>query len=91
LAFADLSGAKLIHADLSGANLSGADLRNANLSNARLSGANLSNAHLSDADLRGAAARALVGNIISQAQLDQACGTNAKLPAFLTLKPCPTK
>jgi hypothetical protein len=84
---ATLSGAELIltnlmGADLRGANLTGAKLIQANLSGAMLIGTNLSGADLGDlANLRGA--------IVTQAQLDQACGTNVRLDPGLTLKPCP--
>jgi len=47
----------------------------ANLSAGKLSGANLSGADLS-------------GAIVSQTQLDEACGDGAKLPPGLNLKPC---
>ena len=62
---------------LSGANLSGANLSDANLKDADLRGANLSDTNLGDA------------KDLTQAQLDGACGTNAKLPSDLNLKPCP--
>jgi uncharacterized protein YjbI with pentapeptide repeats len=83
---ANLSGAILIRANLSGANLSDADLRNADLSGAYLSGANLGGANLERAKLD------------DQAQLDEACGTPAKLPpagraggavGLALNKPCP--
>ena len=45
---------------------------------------NLFRANLSGADLSGAI-------LDGQTQLDQACGTDAKLPPGLTLKPCPAK
>jgi uncharacterized protein YjbI with pentapeptide repeats len=63
---ADLRYANLSHANLTDANLSHADLRYANLSHANLTDANLSHADLSRADLRDA--------IVSQTQLDSACG-----------------
>jgi uncharacterized protein YjbI with pentapeptide repeats len=66
--------------DLTGAKLSGAILSHAVLSGANLSGANLSRANLTDATL---------SMVDAQKQLDQACGTDAKLPPGLTLKPCP--
>jgi uncharacterized protein YjbI with pentapeptide repeats len=72
----DLGNAKIPQAQLSGANLDGANLNGANLIGADLSGAVLSDANLISAD-------------ISQTQLDQACGTEAKLNSGLTLKPCP--
>ena len=80
--FADLSDA-----DLTGADLTGTDLSDANLSGAKLSGANLTraklaNANLSHADLTSA-------HLDDQAQLDEACGSDAVLPTGLTLRPCP--
>ena len=51
------------------------DHTGANLSDAALDGANLTGAHLNNA-------------IISQIQLDKACGAEAMLPPGLTLKPC---
>jgi hypothetical protein len=77
LGLADLRGASLRGAVLSGANLSRAFLNGANLERANLERANLSHADLSEA------------KDLTQAQLDQACGTDAKLPPGLTLKPCP--
>jgi uncharacterized protein YjbI with pentapeptide repeats len=89
---ADLTGAHLTGAHLTGANLTGADfsgsesdadwaggpadmryadLTRANLSHANLTGANLTSANLSNADLRDA--------IVSQEQLDSACGTKVTL------------
>jgi uncharacterized protein YjbI with pentapeptide repeats len=84
---ADLSGANLPSADLNGANLFHADLRDAELTGAHLHDAHLhdaklNGADLSDADLSGA-------HNLTQAQLDQACGTGTQLPPSLTLKPCP--
>jgi uncharacterized protein YjbI with pentapeptide repeats len=52
------------------------------LSSANLPDANLDGAYLDRADLRNA-------KYLEQQQLDQACGTYAKLPPGLTLKPCP--
>jgi Pentapeptide repeats (8 copies) len=94
---ANLSGAHLNAAHLSGANLSGADLTFADLSGADLTFADLHSvgAHLIVADVRGAnlsgsdAILYVAG--LTQEQLDQACGTDAKLPPGLTLKPCPPK
>jgi uncharacterized protein YjbI with pentapeptide repeats len=52
----------------------------------RLYDADLFTANLSDANL----ARAnLINAEMEQSQLDQACGVDAKLPAGMTLKPCP--
>lgn len=93
LANADLTGADLgcvndrppFHscADLTGVNLNGANLNGANLGNTDLTGVNLHGADLSSADLTGVL-------LDGQAQLDQACGTDAKLPpgSGFTLKPC---
>ena len=78
-------------ADLSGASLSDADLSSSDLSDAKLSGADLSGADLSDASLNGADLSEVdlsAAEGLTQAQLDQACGTNAKLPPGLTLCPC---
>jgi uncharacterized protein YjbI with pentapeptide repeats len=93
LSTADLSGANLSNADLSGADLSDVHLptrlRDANLSggaklrNADLIGAKLRNANLSNADLSGT-------KNLTQTQLDEACGTNTKLPEGLRIKPCST-
>jgi hypothetical protein len=74
---ADLSGADLFSADLSRADLSRAHLFVASLNGADLFGANLSRADLEGAELDG------------QQQLNGACGTDAKPPPGLTLKPCP--
>jgi uncharacterized protein YjbI with pentapeptide repeats len=87
---ADLTLADLRGANLSGANLQRASLYGANLDGARLNGANpifanLTMASLSHADLGGAD---LSGVTLSKTQLDKACGTDAKLPPGLTLKPC---
>ena len=60
-----------MNADLRGANLGGANLSAAYLTGAHLSGADLSHAKLTGADLTGA--------IVSQMQLDTACGTTVKL------------
>ena len=76
---ADLTGANLYEATLTGANLTRANLSAANLTDAILTGANLAGANLLDAKLDG------------QKQLDEACGSDAKLPTGLTLKPCPPK
>jgi uncharacterized protein YjbI with pentapeptide repeats len=86
LSGADLTVAYLIKAHLHVANLSGTELTVAYLNVADqhladLDVANLSGATVSRADLRG--------TFITQAQLDQACGTNVKLDPGLTLKPCP--
>jgi uncharacterized protein YjbI with pentapeptide repeats len=100
---ANLTGAELGGAHLNGAELTGANLTEASLNGADLgaftptgawltaagapvpaipTGANLTGTNLSGADLTGA--------IISQTQLDQACGTDAKLDPGLTIKPCLT-
>ena len=77
LGFANLSGADLHNADLSGVDLSFTKLNDANLNSTNLSGT-----ALSDADLRR------VRNL-TQVQLDESCGIDAKLPQGFTLKPCP--
>jgi hypothetical protein len=69
--------------DLSGAHLSGAILKAARLSGADLYGADLRRADLSGANLVGA-------DLDGQKQLEAACGSNAVLPAGLTLRPCPS-
>jgi uncharacterized protein YjbI with pentapeptide repeats len=79
---ANLTGVDLTRADLNGADLSGADLRDADLTFANVTGVDLTGVDLSGADLTDAK------NLI-QTQLDKACGTGAKLPPGLTLKPCP--
>ena len=81
---ADLSGALADDTNLSYADLTGAHLGGAVLAVAKLGGtdANLTDANLSVADLSGTQ--------ITQVQLDQACGTDAKLDPGLTLKPCST-
>jgi uncharacterized protein YjbI with pentapeptide repeats len=66
--------------NLSGADLSGVN-RGANLSGADLRSASLSGANLSGANLSGA-------RNLTQTQLVEACGTDAKLDPGLTLKPC---
>ena len=80
---ADLTGVKLTGADVTGANLTradvtGADLTGANLTGVKLTGANLTRTNLAKSHFQ-----------VNQAQLDGACGKDAKLPAGLTLKPCP--
>jgi uncharacterized protein YjbI with pentapeptide repeats len=103
LSGANLSGANLSGANLMEADLRYADLSGANLSGAYLIGANLIDAYLSnpyprsaddhrlDANLSGASLRGayLNGAIVSQTQLDKACGIDVKLDPGLTLKPCP--
>ena len=87
LSGANLVGANLIGAHLIGADLYGADLTFAHLIGARLYGADLFNAHLIDADLTGA--DLIDAKNLDQGQLDEACGTNAKLPPGLVLnRPC---
>jgi hypothetical protein len=81
LCFAHLTRAKLESANLSGTNLKCACLMGAELSQANLSGTDLTGADLTGANL--------IGAIVSQAQLDNACGTNASLPQGLVLEPCP--
>jgi uncharacterized protein YjbI with pentapeptide repeats len=85
LVSANLTGVMLASANLTGTNMDDANLRGAILFSVDATGtpkgANLTGTQLNDADLRGAK--------ITQAQLDQACGKNAKLDPGLTLKPCP--
>ena len=83
---ANLTGANLTDAELVRANLTGADLRRADLTHANLTGADLTGAHLAGAHLAGAH---LGAHLDGQKQLDEACGSDALLPAGLTLKPCP--
>jgi hypothetical protein len=88
---ADLQGASLKEASLYGADLGGADLSDTNLTFAHLRGATLTGTNLTDAqlylsylsyaDLTGAKG-------LLQEQLNQACGTAAKLDPGLTIKPC---
>jgi hypothetical protein len=88
---ADLQGASLNEASLYGADLSGADLSDTNLTFAHLRGATLTGtnltgaklylSYLSYADLTGAKG-------LLQEQLNQACGTAAKLDPGLTIRPC---
>jgi uncharacterized protein YjbI with pentapeptide repeats len=85
---ADLTRANLTDADLTGADLTGANLTGTNLTSADLTGANLTGTNLTGADLTGANL-AKSHFQVKQAQLDGACGKDAKLPAGLTLKPCP--
>ena len=99
LADAFLTGANLTGAILVGADLAKAVMYNINLSNANLASANLSEAMLGGANLNGASLTnsyiiwggpgTMPKTIVSQSQLDQACGANADLPPDLTLKPCP--
>jgi uncharacterized protein YjbI with pentapeptide repeats len=92
---ANLTEAHLNNADLRSANLGDAFFIHADLSSADLTGAHLHSiwqrqdgewvngtldAVLSGADLRGAK--------ITQAQLDMACGTEARLDPGLKIKPC---
>jgi hypothetical protein len=94
LAVAELSGAYLDYANLTEANLGSADLTGASLIHAKLSHTDLNEADLTEANLGGAyldhANLTGVKNL-TQEQLHQACGTDAKLPPGLTLKPCPPK
>ena len=90
LAGARLSSANLTHADLSDASLAGARLNNANLAAAKLHRANLEGANLNGANLSGANLSS--ARFMDQAQLNNACGMEVKLPTDLTLnKPCPTQ
>lgn len=67
----------------------GADFSSANLRGARLTNADLRDADLSDADLTAAnlSGSDLTGSNITQQQLDNACGSGAKLPAGLKVSP----
>jgi hypothetical protein len=56
------------------------DLAVTHIPRASLSNANLSAAYLMNADLSG--------TTVSQTQLDEACGAEAKLPSGLNTKPC---
>jgi hypothetical protein len=85
---AEMAAANLTGADLSFATLHNASLIKAILRDVNLTGADLSGAHLSGADLSGAD---LNVNYVSQAELNGACGTDAKVPPRLTLRPCSTK
>jgi uncharacterized protein YjbI with pentapeptide repeats len=93
----DLTGADLTDAYLLRANLTRANLTDANLAHAYLYGANLTCADLRGAKLGGAdlTGANLTGAILvfptglNQKQLNVACGSDAKLPPGLTLKPCP--
>ena len=58
-----------------------ADLTGAKLTNAALIGADLTGAILTGTDLTDVE--------IDLKQLHEACGSDAKLPTGLTLKPCP--
>jgi uncharacterized protein YjbI with pentapeptide repeats len=78
---ADLTSADLYHANLTYAKLFGTSLIAADLTSAKLIRANLTGAKLTRANLTYAK--------VSQEQLHQACGSDAKLPPRLTLKPCP--
>jgi uncharacterized protein YjbI with pentapeptide repeats len=76
-----LYGADLSGADLRDTNLTFAHLRGATLTGTNLTGAQLHLSYLSYADLTGAKG-------LLQEQLNQACGTAAKLDPGLTIKPC---
>jgi uncharacterized protein YjbI with pentapeptide repeats len=91
LTFADLDGALLNRAKLNGALLIGAKLRGAVLFDADLSGAELASADLNGALLGSAnlTGAHLVDAIVSQDQLNQACGVDTDLRPGLTIKPCP--
>ncbi len=82
LSYADLSGANLSYADLSHVTMPAGNLQDADLFHARLSGANLSHTNLSRAQLSDT-------ELVTQAQLNEACGDDAQLPSGLTLRPCP--
>jgi hypothetical protein len=91
LGIANLTRADLEDANLTGAFLSGADLGGTILISAHLAHADLTGAKLRNTDLGGAnlTDTYLIGANIDQKQLDEACGSDAKLPPGLTLKPCP--
>ena len=76
----------LFRRDLRQASFTGSDLRRADLSFAQLTGADLNSANLRGANL----SNANLSNVrnLTQEQLDEACGTDTKLPPDLTLKPC---
>jgi len=92
---ANLSGAELENADLIGAQLQNAKLMNAQLENADLDGANLydanlTNAQMENADLDGAHfdSANLFGAVVSQDQLNKACGAFVSLPYGLGIASC---
>lgn len=89
----DLGAANIEGANLFEANLTRAYLRGANLTGADLEGANLTGSFMEDAILTGATlANADLSYVkaLTQAQLDQACGTPRELPKGLNApKPCP--
>jgi hypothetical protein len=81
---ADVEAAQLISSKLNGANLFQANLKGVNLNGADLSGARLTSARLDGADLSDALN-------LKQEQLDEACGTETKLPRGLTIKSCQSR
>lgn len=87
---ADLQGAMLQKADLRNADLQGAMLQGANLQSAQLDGAFLVGTDLQHADLAGATLNAsdLRSVLVTQKQLNHACGSGAALPKGLVLNPC---
>jgi hypothetical protein len=92
LSRADLSHANLHYAHLSCANLRLADLQGADLTDAVLVGVDLrftrmAGVNLSGADLTGADVRFVAPLEGQQQLLNGACGSAAKLPPGLTLKP----
>ena len=66
--------------DVKGADLSGARLTNADLRGSDLSGGNLAGADFGGTDL--------TGTNVTQQQLDSACGSGARLPPGLRIRPC---
>ena len=76
-----IPGAGPLH--LTGAKLTGANLTDADLTGVKLTGADVTGANLTRTNLAKSHFQ------VNQAQLDGACGKDAKLPAGLTLKPCP--
>ena len=94
LHYANLTSAKLVYVKLTRAHLGFANMTSADLRDADLSGASLTLAALFEANLAGAiltGADLRFASWLTQAQLEAACGADAKLPAGLTLKPCPPK
>ena len=82
-----LRGASLVGADLTAADLSGAYLRGANLRDARWGGEAVDvHGRVHRFDLTKAN---LTNAVVTQAQLDLACGTDVQLDPGLTIKPCP--
>jgi hypothetical protein len=85
LSYADLVNADLIAANLNSANLNSTNLTGANLAEASLTNATLSRANLTGTNFTGTNLSNARG--LTQAQLDNAYGTNTKLPEGLTIDP----